>query len=162
VVSLPVPADDGNREQPPSAGPGEAAAAPEASAQAATAARRVLVVDDNRDSAESLATLLTLAGHDTRRAHDGLEALAEAERHRPHAVLLDLGLPKLDGYEVCRRLREQAWGADTVVIALSGWGQQEHRARADEAGFDAHLVKPVDFAVLARLLASPPAGRRGD
>ena len=121
--------------------------------------RRILVVDDNEDAAEWLATLLRLHGHDTNVAHDGIEALRAAERVRPDAVLLDIGLPRLDGYEVCRRMRQQPWGRDLLIVALTGWGQEEDRERSQSAGFDTHLVKPVDDTVLIRLLASVPSGR---
>jgi len=121
--------------------------------------RRILVVDDNKDAAEWLATVLNLGGHETHIAHDGFEAIRAAERIRPDALLLDIGLPRLDGYEVCRRIREQPWGQDLVVVALTGWGQDEDRVRSKEAGFDAHLVKPVDDEVLMNLLASLPGKR---
>jgi DNA-binding response OmpR family regulator len=112
----------------------------------------VLVVDDNRDAASSLALLLQMAGHETSRAHDGPGALAAAEKERPEVVLLDIGLPTLNGYEVGRRIRAQPWGASVVLIALTGWGQEEDRRRSHEAGFDGHLVKPVEYAELMTLL----------
>jgi CheY-like chemotaxis protein/two-component sensor histidine kinase len=114
--------------------------------------RRALVVDDNLDSATSLATLLRLSGFETEAAHDGAEALAAIERSRPDVVLLDIGLPRLDGFEVCRRVREQPWGRGLRMVALTGWGQEEDRRRSQEAGFDAHLVKPVDYEKLLQLL----------
>jgi PAS domain S-box-containing protein len=116
--------------------------------------RRILVVDDNEDAATSLAMLLQLAGHETYTAHDGASALESAERHRPEVVLLDIGLPILNGYEVCRRVREQPWGQEMVLVALTGWGQEEDRIRSRGAGFDDHLVKPVDYAALTALIAS--------
>lgn len=120
--------------------------------------RRILVVDDNLDSAESLAMLLKHAGHEIRTAHDGLEALEAAEAFRPDVILLDIGMPKLNGIEVARRIRKKPWGGSIVLVALTGWGQQEDRARSREAGFDDHLVKPVEHATLTRLLADlPPA-----
>ncbi len=119
-----------------------------------TAARRILLVDDNRDSAESLAMLLTLAGNETHTAHDGLEAVEAAAAFRPDVVLLDIGLPKLNGYEACRRIREQPWGKTMVLVAVTGWGQEEDRRKSKDAGFDAHMVKPVDYAALMKLLAS--------
>ena len=118
--------------------------------------RRILVVDDSEDGAEFLALLLQVSGHETRQAHDGPEAIEAAEQFRPDAVLLDIGLPKMNGYEVCRRLREQAWGRDLVLIALTGWGQEEDLRRSREAGFNAHLLKPVDHVALMELLASLP------
>ena len=119
--------------------------------------RRILIVDDNYDGADSLAMLLEEVGHETHQAHDGVEALEVAERVRPDAVLLDIGLPKLNGYEVCRRLRERPWGEELMIVALTGWGQDEDRQRSLEAGFDTHLVKPVDHDVLMRLLTSRPS-----
>jgi PAS domain S-box-containing protein len=120
--------------------------------------RRVLIVDDNKDAAEWLATLLSLSGHETHVALDGVEAMKAAERLLPDAVLLDIGLPRVDGYEVCRRIRQQPWGRDLVIVALTGWGQEEDRQKSREAGFNTHLVKPVDDEVLLTLLASLPSG----
>ena len=119
----------------------------------ATARRRILVVDDNRDSAISLGMMLKLMGNETHTAHDGLAAVAAAEEFRPDVILLDIGLPKLNGYDACRRIREQPWSKGTVIVALTGWGQEEDRRRSQEAGFDHHLVKPVDVNDLIKLLA---------
>ena len=105
--------------------------------------RRILVVDDNADAAQSLALLLKLAGHDVRVAHDGVETLAVASEFEPEVVLLDLGMPKMDGYETARRLRNESWGRQVMLVALTGWGQQRDRERTAEAGFDLHLVKPI-------------------
>lgn len=116
--------------------------------------RRILIVDDNRDSADSLAMLMEITGNKTYMAHDGIEAVEVAEKYRPEVVLLDIGLPKLDGYEVCRRMREQPWGKNIVVIALTGWGQEDDRRKSEEAGFNGHLVKPVDYDKLLDLLGS--------
>jgi CheY-like chemotaxis protein/two-component sensor histidine kinase len=116
--------------------------------------RRVLIVDDNQDSADSLAMLMQITGNKTYMAHDGVEAVEAVEKYRPEVVLLDIGLPGLDGHEVCRRVREQPWGKDIVVIALTGWGQEDDRRKSEEAGFDGHLVKPVDYDKLLELLAS--------
>jgi CheY-like chemotaxis protein len=118
---------------------------------AAKGARRVLVVDDNVDSATSLAMLLQTLGYEAESAHDGHEALVAAARFAPDIVLLDIGLPGLNGYEVASRLRERG-DPQPLLIALTGWGQAEDRARARDAGFDPHLVKPVDLAALMRLL----------
>jgi PAS domain S-box-containing protein len=124
--------------------------------------RRILIVDDNEDGAEFLAVLLQLSGHETRKAHDGLEAIEAAERFQPDAVLLDIGLPRLNGYEVCRRIREKTWGKDLVLVALTGWGQEEDLRRSKEAGFDAHMVKPVDHDALMKLLDSLPTRGSAD
>jgi PAS domain S-box-containing protein len=116
--------------------------------------RRVLVVDDNEDAASSLATLLNMTGNETEIAHDGLEAVQAAERFRPDLILLDIGLPKLNGFDVCQRIREQPWGKEMVMVALTGWGQEDDRRRSKQAGFDYHMVKPVDYAALMKLLAA--------
>jgi PAS domain S-box-containing protein len=116
------------------------------------AARRILVVDDNKDSANTLAMLLKISGHQTHTAYDGLDAVAVAEQTRPDLVLLDIGLPKLNGFDACRRIRQQPWGRDMLLVAVTGWGQDEDRRKAKEAGFDDHLVKPVEHAALVRLL----------
>ena len=119
---------------------------------------RILVVDDNRDSAGSLAMLLRLTGNEVHTAHDGLEAVEAAEVFRPDVVLLDIGLPKLNGYEAGRRIREQQ-GKGVVLIALTGWGQEEDRRRSKEAGFDYHMTKPVELDDLQKLLAGLKAAR---
>ena len=116
--------------------------------------RRILIVDDNRDSADSLAMLLEITNNKTYMAHDGVEALEAMEKYRPEVVLLDIGLPRLDGHEVCRRIREQPWGKNIVIIALTGWGQEDDRRKSEEAGFNGHLVKPVDYDKLLELLSS--------
>ena len=103
-------------------------------------------------SADSLALLLSLAGHETHIARDGRQALARAEALRPEAILLDLGLPGLSGYEVCRRLRAEPWTRATPIIAITGWGQDDDRQRSKDAGFDGHLVKPIVLAELTALL----------
>jgi len=117
--------------------------------------KRVLVVDDNEDSAASLAALLRLAGHVVTMAHDGRAALAAADRFRPDVMLLDLGMPHLDGFEVCRQVRRSPWGRSVLLIAQTGWGQERDRRRTREAGFDWHLTKPVDHLELQRLLSQP-------
>jgi PAS domain S-box-containing protein len=141
VVRLPVTHGVPVREEP-SEGDG-AACGPR---------RRILVVDDNRDGASSLAMLLTVMGHETRIAHDGLEGVELAEAYRPDLIVLDIGLPKLNGLDACRRIRERPWAKNVVIAAATGWGQDEDRRRSEEAGFDHHLVKPVDAAVLGALL----------
>ncbi len=116
--------------------------------------RRILVVDDNRDAALSLAMLLKLTGNDTQTAHDGLEALDAVAAFRPDLVLLDIGMPKLNGYDAAQRIREQPWGKNIVLVALTGWGQEEDKRRSLDAGFNFHMVKPVDPAALEKLLAT--------
>jgi len=141
VVRLPVVAAPlATAEPPPAAAP--------------LRGRRILVVDDNTDAALSLAMLLEMTGNTAFTAHDGAAALEAAERYRPDVLLLDIGLPKLSGHDVCRHLRAQPWGQDIVVIALTGWGQEHDRRRSHDAGFDGHLVKPVDYDALSQLLAS--------
>jgi CheY-like chemotaxis protein len=116
--------------------------------------RRILIVDDNRDAAASLAMLLQLTGNDTETAFDGPAALDVAASFKPDVVLLDIGLPGLSGYEVARRMRQEPWGKAAKLVAVTGWGQLEDRQRSQEAGFDAHMVKPVDHDLLAKILAS--------
>ncbi|MEP6780910.1 MAG: PAS domain S-box protein, partial [Gemmatimonadaceae bacterium] len=114
--------------------------------------RRVLVVDDNQDSADSLVMYLQLTGHDARSVYDGLEALEVAQKFRPDLILLDIGMPRLNGLDAARRIRESAWGKQIVLVALSGWGQPEDRRQSAEAGFDTHLVKPIERDTLSQLL----------
>jgi CheY-like chemotaxis protein len=114
--------------------------------------RRILVVDDNEDAADSLSLLLCAMGCDARAAYDGRGALETAPEFRPSMILLDIGMPDMNGYEVARSLRKRAELADTVLVALTGWGQNEDRQRSREAGFHHHLVKPVDGAMLRELL----------
>ena len=123
----------------------------------ASGRRRILVADDNVDSAASLGKLLELLGNDVSTANDGMEALDVAQTFRPDVILLDIGMPKLNGYEAARRIRAQAWGQSTVLVALTGWGQDDDRKRSSDAGFNHHLVKPVEIAVLMKLLAELPA-----
>jgi len=123
--------------------------------------RRVLVVDDNVDAAESLAVVLRLAGQEVRVVHDGAAALEAAHADRPDVIFLDIGMPGMDGYEVARRLRDDPVLRGAVLVALTGWGQPEDRRRSREAGFDHHIVKPVDPDVMQTLLATAP-GRRDE
>jgi len=120
--------------------------------------RRILIVDDNRDALESLATLMQMAGHQVETAADGELAWQAAADCRPEVMLLDLGLPKLDGYEVARRIRAQEWGKSVVLVALTGWGQDEDRRRTREAGFDSHMVKPLNVDLLTEFLNRLPDG----
>jgi PAS domain S-box-containing protein len=161
VVRLPAPAQVRQGEGAPGRA-GEPAAAPPARCLP------ILVVDDNRDTAETLALVLRLEGHDVRVAHDGQTALNVARSHRPAVAFLDLGMPGMDGYELCRRMRAEPTLAPMFLVALTGYGQEEDRRRSREAGFDRHLVKPVEPHSLQRVLAHPllagpvPAGPAGN
>ena len=115
----------------------------------------ILVVDDNVDAAESLAMLLRMEGHDVRVAHDGPAALAAVEADRPDLVFLDIGMPVMNGYDVAQRLRQRPGLENLVLVAMTGWGQEEDRRRSQEAGFDHHLVKPAEPEALRQLLARP-------
>jgi len=141
VVTLPLAGVDSASDECPAMPGAERDAHP----------KRILVVDDNRDAADSLCMLLKSRGHDVRVAYDGLEAVGAAVAFGPEVALLDIGLPKLSGYEAARRIRE-AGGAETLLIAVTGWGQEEDRRRAREAGFDYHLTKPVDPLAISRLI----------
>jgi len=143
VVRLPVLREPPKEQQ-----------APEPAAAGSTPGRRVLVVDDNQDAAVSLAMLLELTGHEVRTAFDGLKAVEVAGEFLPDVVLMDLGMPKLNGYEAATRIREQMWGERMVLVAVTGWGQEDDRRRTAEAGFDGHLVKPVDHRAFVDLLSS--------
>jgi signal transduction histidine kinase/ActR/RegA family two-component response regulator len=115
---------------------------------------RILVVDDRKNSADILARLLRKKGHDVQTAYDGKNGLSVAEKFRPEVVLLDIGMPDMNGYEVCRQIRSHPWGTRMYLIAVSGWGQEQDRRRSAEAGFDYHLVKPVHSAMLTKVLDS--------
>jgi PAS domain S-box-containing protein len=148
VFTVRMPMRPGPPEPPP-----EPPAAPEAQHPAPPGVpRKVLVADDNPDSAASLTELLRMLGHDVRVAHDGAEAVETAEAFRPEVILLDISMPRLNGYEVCRRIRRRPWGTAPLIVALTGLGQDEDRRQSEDAGFDRHLVKPVDPAALERLL----------
>ena len=150
VVRLPVPVETG-----------VASFQPTVTQSVPTTPLRILIVDDNHDSAEMLATLLQFTGHETFVAHDGLAAVEAAANLDPDVILLDIGLPVLNGYEAARRIREQqSQQRRPLLVALTGWGQDEDRRRSAEAGFDAHLVKPVDDAVLGKLLAELGANKQ--
>ena len=118
--------------------------------------RRILLADDNADALESLATVLRLRGHEVFSAPNGAIALETAARHLPEVALLDIGMPLIDGYEVARRIRAQEWGKGVTLVAVTGWGQESDRVRSQEAGFDTHLVKPLDLDKLTALLAQLP------
>ena len=145
IVRLPLAPDEASAAVAP--------ARPAAPAQ--DVARNVLVVDDNADAAQSLAMVIRMNGHEVHCASDGEEALEQAALHEPDLVLLDIGLPKLDGYEVARRLRARANGARPTIVALTGWGMEEDVLRAREAGFDAHVTKPIEYDSLIEILARP-------
>ncbi len=125
-----------------------------------TTSLSILIVDDNRDSADSLAMILQLLGNETHTAYDGEEGVEAAAKFRPNVIFLDIGLPKLNGYEACRRIRQQPWGKQVVIIAQTGWGQEDDRQRTREAGFDHHLVKPIDTNNVMKLLADVQNGKR--
>jgi len=118
---------------------------------------RVLVVDDNEDSVESLAMLLRMLGHEVETAKDAEGGLAALDTFRPNVAILDIGLPKVTGYDLAKQIRERPWGKGVVLVALTGWGQKQHRKRSTEAGFDHHLTKPVEFDVLQQILAAAEA-----
>jgi CheY-like chemotaxis protein len=118
-----------------------------------TPPRRVLIVDDNEDAANSLALLLKLGGHETTCVYSSVDALQRAVAFKPDVVLLDIGLPDMDGYEVAQRMRELPGLRDVRLVAVTGYGRSDDRIRARDAGFDDHLTKPVEYSVLARMLA---------
>jgi CheY-like chemotaxis protein len=117
--------------------------------------RRVLIADDNRDAAESLALLLQIEGHEVTAVHDGREALTAFESWKPDAALLDIGMPGLNGYEIARAIRKMPGGQDVILIAVTGWGQDNDKAQAVQAGFNFHFTKPVEPDALTALLAKP-------
>ncbi len=144
VIRLPAVLDSSHHPQPQAEG----------LAHMSPPSLRILVVDDNRDAADSLAMLLRTTGNDIRTAYDGLEAVQVASEFRPDVVLLDIGLPKIDGHEVAQRIRKEPWGRQMCLIAVTGWSDETDRARSRAAGFDHHLVKPLDTGHLAQLLGS--------
>lgn len=124
-------------------------------ASAPSASRyRVLVIDDNRDAADSLAELLEALGHEVRTAYDGVEGVATAADFRPRLILMDLGMPRVDGLEAARRIRAESWGGEPLLVAMTGWGAAEDFRRTREAGFDRHLVKPVGIDELREPLTA--------
>jgi CheY-like chemotaxis protein/anti-sigma regulatory factor (Ser/Thr protein kinase) len=144
----------------PCAAPPPCVASPvDAEAHASMRGQRILVVDDNRDAADSLTLMLELLGADVRVARSGHEALECFAECRPDAVLLDIGMPEMDGYEVARAIRQRPDGRRTMIVAVTGWGQQSDRQQSREAGFDHHLVKPADLQAIEALLASLPVAR---
>jgi len=138
----------------------EPASPPVAAAPRAQASSRILVVDDLAASAETLMTLLEMEGFEVKVASEGVSALKIAEDFRPDVVLLDIGLPGMNGFEVAHRLRNQVWSRDMLLIALTGYGEAESRSRSTQAGFDFHMVKPADVNLLLSMLADPQQARR--
>jgi DNA-binding response OmpR family regulator len=126
---------------------------------AAGAHARVLVVDDNEDAADSLSTLLQVLGYTVRVAYDGPDAIVAADEFRPDAALLDIGLPKLSGYDIARHMRASR-GDEVLLVAITGWGQEDDRRKARDAGFDHHFTKPADFDLLMALLEQELRHRR--
>ncbi|OAI57866.1 hypothetical protein AYO47_07360 [Planctomyces sp. SCGC AG-212-M04] len=124
--------------------------------KSAEGSRRILIVDDNQDAARSLAAMLRMMGHEAHTAFDGVEGLHAAETFRPEVIFLDIGMPRMNGYDVAKRLRQEPWGRGALLVALTGWGLEEDRRRSQAAGFDFHLVKPVDLDSL-RIVLAPPA-----
>jgi CheY-like chemotaxis protein len=133
---------------------------PPSPATPAAAMHRILVVDDNKDSGDTLSMLLKLKGHDVRTAQDGLQAIEIAADFLPKVILMDIGMPKLNGYDTTRRIRELPCGKNVTIIALTGWGQPEDVRLSAEAGCTAHLMKPVELAKLERLLAEAVSPHR--
>jgi CheY-like chemotaxis protein len=119
-----------------------------------TTGKRVLIVDDNADALASLSMLIRTLGNETFSAQDGIEAVESAGNLRPDVILMDLGMPRINGYEAARRIREQPWGRDVLMVATTGWGKEEDRRRSSDAGFDCHLVKPIEVSAVRDLLAS--------
>jgi CheY-like chemotaxis protein len=152
IVRLPAQADRRSATETAPARPPDAERR-----KSRTPSRRILLVDDHHDSADSLATLLRLLGHDVRVAYDGPAAISTATAWLPDAILLDIGLPGMDGYATAAGLRAIPGVEDTLLLALTGFGREQDRQRTHEAGFDGHLVKPVDLTALNTLLAEPAA-----
>jgi signal transduction histidine kinase/ActR/RegA family two-component response regulator len=144
----------------PAAGGDAGASAGGDAAQAAPSRRRVLIADDNHDSASTLAMILEMGGNEVRVAHDGEEAASMAASFHPDAILLDIGMPRLDGYAACRRIRHLPGAGSILIVALTGWGNDDDKDRALAAGFDRHMVKPVDPALLQEILETAPAAAR--
>lgn len=129
--------------------------------QPTSEAERVLLVDDNQELADITAKLLGLLGYQVHTCYNGQAGIEAAEAWRPDVLLLDIGMPYLDGYQVCRRIRQQAWGQSLPIIALTGFGREADKQRSWAAGFDAHLLKPIDYTTLPELLAKTIAAKQG-
>jgi PAS domain S-box-containing protein len=151
IVTLPARIDAGAAQAPSEAEPSSCSVGPR---------RRILVADDNRDSATTLSIMLEVLGNEVRVAHDGEEAVKLAEEFRPDAILLDIGMPRMNGYDACENIRRQPWATDAFIVALTGWGQEEDKNRSRAAGFDRHLVKPVEPVMLEKLIHALPASKR--
>ena len=145
----------------PSHQPRAGSKVPAMESAASPAERRVLVVDDNEDAADSLATLLGVMQYQVRVAYDGPEAIEAADEFEPAVALLDIGLPKLSGYDIARHIRRTR-GENVLLVAITGWGQEEDRRKAREAGFDHHFTKPADFEVLVELIEQELGHRQTD
>jgi CheY-like chemotaxis protein len=156
IVHLPLPGapvQSAAQSSPAPQGSGPPRPAPERTA-VPEVARRVLVADDNRDGADIMALLLQQYGYDVSVAHSGPEALTAAAQKKPEVAILDIGMPGMSGYEVAQRIRAEAWGKHMLLIALTGWGQEEDKRKAFKAGFDHHLIKPIDPDALEALMSS--------
>jgi CheY-like chemotaxis protein len=121
--------------------------------------RRILVADDNADAASSLGMLFEMMGHEVCVVHDGVKAVERAATFRPDIILLDIGMPQLNGYDACARIRQQPSSKGTLIVALTGWTQDDKKQRSQEVGFDFHLIKPVELPALEKLLRDYPANR---
>jgi CheY-like chemotaxis protein len=124
--------------------------------------RRILVADDNRDVVESFQIMLRILGHEVQTALDGLEAIEKAEQFRPDVIVLDVGMPMLDGYETAIRIRQQPWSRDVVLIAVTGWGNEKDKLKSAAAGFNVHLVKPVDATTILEALDQMDQSKAGE
>jgi len=123
-----------------------------AKAEYSAVKRRILIADDNKDVVESFAIMLQILGHVVFTAVDGVEALEKADQCRPDVIVLDVGMPKLDGYETAKRIRQQPWGGGVLLIAVTGWGNEKDKRKSAESGFNVHLVKPVDALSILNIL----------
>jgi CheY-like chemotaxis protein len=123
---------------------------------ASSAPRRVLVVDDNQDAAFTMSLILKKQGHMVKTAYDGVEAVQSAESFKPDVIFMDIGMPRMNGFDACKAIRSMQWGKSIHIIALSGWGQEEDRNKSEEAGFDQHIVKPIERRTLERLMNEAP------
>ena len=135
---------------------------PANASESSTSKRRILVADDNRDVVESFQIMLRILGHEVQTALDGEEAIEKAEQFRPDVIVLDVGMPMLDGYETASRIRQRPWSRDVVLIAVTGWGNDKDKLKSAEAGFDVHLVKPVDATTILEALEQMDQSKAGE